>query len=80
VGDRDVYVHLDCDVLEPGLVPIEYEVAGGLTFESLRACATELAKRKVVGVEIAEFEAEWLDGRPGSPDRLIDAIAPLISS
>jgi arginase len=79
VGDRDVYVHLDCDVLEPGLVPIEYEVAGGLTFEALQACALELAKRKVVGVEIAEFEAEWRDGRPGSPDRLIDAIAPLFS-
>jgi arginase len=79
VGQRDVYVHLDCDVLEPGLVPLEYEVPGGLSFEALRACALELAKRKVVGVEIAEFEAEWLDGRPGSPERLIDAIAPLIS-
>jgi arginase len=78
VGDRDVYVHLDCDVLEPGLVPVEYQVPGGLTFDDLHACALELAKRRIVGVEIAEFEAEWLDGRPGSPDRLIDAIAPLI--
>ena len=80
VGERDVYVHLDCDVLEPGLVPIEYQVPGGLSFEDLRACATELAKRKIVGVEISEFESEWLDGRPGSPDRLIDAIAPLIKN
>jgi arginase len=79
VGARDVYVHLDCDVLEPGQVPIEYEVPGGLTLEGLHACARELARRKVVGVEIAEFEAEWLDGRPGSPEHLIDAIAPLFS-
>ena len=79
VGTRDVYVHLDCDVLEPGIVPLEYEVPGGLSLESLQACALELAKRKVIGVEIAEFEAEWRDGRPGSPDRLIDAIAPLFS-
>ena len=57
---------------------IEYQVPGGLSLEDLRACATELAKRKIVGVEISEFESEWLDGRPGSPDRLIDAIAPLI--
>jgi len=78
VGSRDVYVHLDCDVLEPGLVPIEYQVPGGLSLDDLSACATELAKRKVIGVEIAEFESEWLDGRPGSTDRLIDAIAPLI--
>jgi arginase family enzyme len=78
VGIRDVYVHLDCDVLEPGIVPIEYQVAGGLTLEELHACATMLAQRKIVGVEIAEFESEWLDGRPGSPDRLADAIAPLL--
>ena len=39
VGARDVYVHIDCDVLEPGIVPIEYQVTGGLTLENLRACA-----------------------------------------
>ena len=78
VGARDVYVHLDCDVLEPGIVPIEYQVSGGLSLEDLRACATVLAKRKVIGIEIAEFESEWLDGRPASPDRLVDAIAPLL--
>ena len=44
VGERDVYVHLDCDVLEPGIVPIEYQVTGGLTLEDLRACATVLAQ------------------------------------
>ena len=79
VGDRDVYVHLDCDVLEPGIVPLEYQVAGGLTLEDLRACAVELARRKVIGIEVAEFEAEWLDGRPASADALADAIAPLLS-
>jgi len=79
VGNREVYVHLDCDVLEPGLVPIEYQVPGGLTFEELRACAAELGKRRILGVEIAEFESEWLDGRPGSPERLVDALTPLLS-
>jgi arginase family enzyme len=79
VGARDVYVHLDCDVLEPGIVPLEYQVGGGLTLDDLRACATVLAQRKVIGVEVAEFESEWLDGRPASADRLADAIAPLVS-
>jgi arginase len=79
VGNRDVYVHLDCDVLEPGLVPIEYQVPGGLSFEDLNACARELRKRRVVGLEISEFESEWLDGRAGSPEKLVDAIAPLLS-
>jgi arginase len=79
VGARDVYVHLDCDVLEPGIVPLEYQVAGGLSLDDLRACATVLAQRKILGVEVAEFESEWLDGRPATPDRLADAIAPLLS-
>jgi arginase family enzyme len=78
VGARDVYVHLDCDVLEPGIVPVEYEVPGGLTLADLHACATELAKRRVIGIEIAEFECAWLDGRPAAPDPLVDAIAPLL--
>jgi arginase len=79
VAARDVYVHLDCDVLEPGIVPLEYQVPGGLTLAELHACATVLAERKVLGVEIAEFESEWLDGRPASPEQLADAIAPLLS-
>jgi len=78
VGNREVYVHLDCDVLEPGIVPIEYQVTGGLSLEDLRGCAAMLARHKVIGIEIAEFESEWLDGRPASPDRVIDAISPLL--
>ncbi len=78
VGNREVYVHLDCDVLEPGIVPIEYQVTGGLSLEDLRACAVMLARHKIIGIEIAEFESEWLDGRPASPDRVVDAIAPLL--
>jgi len=79
VGKRDVYVHLDCDVLEPGQVPLEYEVPGGLTFAELHACATELARRRVVGMEIAEFESQFKDGRPGDAEALVDAIAPLLT-
>jgi len=79
VGDREVYVHLDCDVLEPGLVPIEYEVPGGLSFADLRACAAELARRRIVGIEIAEFESHWLDGRPADTNGLIDAIEPMLT-
>jgi len=79
VGPREAYVHLDCDVLEPGLVPIEYEVPGGLSLSELQACAAELARRHVIGVEIAEFESHWRDGRPADPDILVDALAPLLA-
>ena len=76
---RPVYVHVDCDVLEPGSVPTEFSVPGGLTLEQLHQVAAVLADREVVGVEIAEFEHRPLrEGQPpASPASLLDALAPL---
>jgi arginase len=81
VGDRPVYVHLDCDVLEPGIVPTDYHVPGGLTLDDLRAIAELLAMNKVVGIEIGEFETSFEpDGEVFSPAALLDALAPLINA
>src|ERR1019366_1326739 len=81
VGDRPVYVHLDCDVLEPGIVPTDYRVPGGLTLDDLRAIAELLAMNKVVGIEIGEFETSFEpDGEAFSPAALLDALAPLINA
>ncbi|MCW7538068.1 arginase family protein [Aquabacterium sp. A7-Y] len=79
VGAHPVYVHLDCDVLEPGIVPTEYQVPGGLSLEQLAAASKVLAAQELIGLEIAEFEANW----PGSDlaaatDPLLDALAPLL--
>jgi arginase len=79
IGDRPVYFHLDCDVLEPGLVPTDYRVPNGLTFDELAGVARRLAKNAVVGVEVAEFEGSWADsGEPGNPRPLLDALSPLV--
>jgi arginase family enzyme len=79
IGQRPVYVHLDCDVLEPGLVPTEYSVADGLSFADLHAACAALARNEVVGLEVAEFEARWREtGEPASPTALIDALEPLL--
>lgn len=59
VGERPVYVHLDCDVLAPGVVPTEYAVPDGLTLDELHAACAALAVGEVVGLEVAEFEATW---------------------
>jgi arginase len=75
---RPAYVHLDCDVMEPGIVPTEYEVSGGLTLADLRAVAEVIAENEVIGLEIAEFESQWRDGRPGVPGPLLEALAPLL--
>jgi arginase len=79
VGDRPVYFHLDCDVLEPGLVPTDYRVPNGSTFDELASVARRLATNEVVGIEVAEFEGTWADtGDPGNPRPLLDALSPLV--
>jgi arginase len=80
VGGRPVYFHLDCDVLEPGLVPTDYRVPNGLTFDELAGVATRLAGNRVVGIEVAEFEGTWADsGATGNPQPLLDALSPLVA-
>jgi arginase family enzyme len=78
VCGRDVYVHLDCDVLDAGIVPTEYQVSGGLSLSDLGEACAVLADGKVLGLEITEFEAEWPDGRPGETCGLIEALRPLL--
>ncbi len=79
VAGRPVYVHIDCDVLEPDLVPSEYRVPGGLSLADLQAAAGVLARLEVVGLELTEYEASWAQRDvAASPDALLDALAPLL--
>lgn len=79
VADRPMYFHLDCDVLEPGLVPTDYRVPDGLSFDELSGVARRLAENTVVGVEVAEFEGVFADtGAAGDPRPLLDALSPLV--
>lgn len=81
VGDRPVYFHLDCDVLQPGIVPADYQVPNGLTLEDLVAVSQRLSHNPVVGIEIAEFEAAadpTDDSNYAQP--LIEAMAPLLAT
>lgn len=79
IGRRPVYLHLDCDVLNPGIVPTDYVHEGGLTLDDLAEAMTALAHSEVVGAEIAEFQNSWFPGdAPVSPNPLISALLPLI--
>lgn len=81
IAGRRIYIHLDCDVLEPDIVPTEYRSFGGLTLEDLRAASEVLAQQEIIGLEIAEYEATWArDESAASPTGLLDALHPLISS
>jgi arginase family enzyme len=81
VGNRPVYVHLDCDVLEPGLVPTDFRVDGGLSLQALHSVFSALSTTPLIGLEIAEFQYSWGPGfEPASPIDLVNAIQPLFTS
>lgn len=80
IGGRSVYVHLDCDVLNPGIVPTDYVHDGGLSLQDLQACCEVIAEGPFVGIEIAELQISWdVGGDPISPAPLLDALKPLLS-
>ena len=79
VGGRPAYVHLDCDVLEPGLVPTDYAVQGGLSLAQLREACAAIAMESVVGIEIAEFEDAGDDREAArAAALLLGALEPLL--
>lgn len=79
IGGRPVYVHIDCDVLSPNIVPTDYAHEGGLSLHDLRNACLAMARNDVVGVEIAEFQHAWTtDGLPVSPEPLLEALLPVM--
>ena len=81
IADRAIYVHIDCDVMEPGLIPTEYSVPDGLTLDELSAACSVIARNDIVGLEIAEFEAasnRAADETSIGP--LLNALQPLIAA
>ena len=81
VAGRPVYIHLDCDVLEPGIVPTDYVCPDGLSLQDIHEACVALARSEVIGVEIAEFQNAWHpEERPVSPAPLIEALEPVVNA
>ena len=79
IAGRPIYIHLDCDVLDAGIVPSDYQVKGGLSLSALRDVSEALIESEIVGIEIAEFQYAWeTDGLAVSPKEFLNAIAPLV--
>jgi arginase family enzyme len=67
------YVHLDCDVLDPEVMPAEFPAAGGLTEEKLYDLLDAVADScEVVGLEVTALNA------PERAARVADLIEPLL--
>lgn len=79
IAGRDVYVHIDCDVLNPGIVPSEFQVENGISLDDLATVCRAIADHHVVGLEISEFEATWPNGTSGDPKLVVTAIEALLT-
>ena len=76
-GER-VYVHLDCDVLDPAVLPATFPAPGGLSAPGLRALLAEVAgAAAVVGVEVTAF-APPADDAGRLADLVASALDPLL--
>lgn len=74
VGERKVWVHIDWDVLEPGYVPADYDVPGGLLPEQIGAILQALGPDRILGLELAEYQA------PDDPQLSRMALATIIKT
>jgi arginase family enzyme len=81
LGGQEVYVHLDCDVLDPDVLPAQFAVAHGLSDTGLRTLLGELRRScTVVGLEVTAFEAPEDDAERARRTALIAAIlGPLLA-
>jgi arginase len=71
---REVFVHLDCDVLDPSIVPARFAADGGLSDGGLRTLLGEVAEAAtLVGVEITAF------GAPELAERIAAVLEPLLA-
>lgn len=78
VAGRKVYIHLDCDVLDAGLIATEYQSPGGLSCAELAEAFALLADHDVLGLEVTEYENAWPNGEPSDPEPLRQAIEPVL--
>jgi arginase len=66
-----VYVHLDCDGLDPAVMPVQFPVPGGLAADEVRdVLAVLAAEGRLVGLEVTALE------HPGQADA-VAALLPM---
>ena len=81
IAGRPVYVHIDCDVLDPSIIPTDYRIPNGLTFAELRSTLEAIAQGEVLGLEVTEFDYSFTpDGPPATAaaKAVVDALSPIL--
>jgi arginase family enzyme len=70
-----VFIHLDLDILDPGILPSPFPAPGGLSDAGLRTLLTEIAAAcPILGCEIAGFHD------PSLTDLIATVVDPLVAT
>lgn len=80
VGDREVWIHIDWDVLEPGSVPAACRVPGGLLPEQVAAVLGAVRPDRVAGLELAELEATGTAADATAVAAILSTVEPLLGA
>jgi len=74
LAEREVFVHLDLDVLDPGVMPgLHWPVEGGFSDGGLRTLLAEVAEAAdIIGVEVTDLPA------PALARRVATIVEPLL--
>jgi arginase len=73
LAGREVFVHLDLDVLDPSILPVQFPAPGGLSDGGLRTLLAEVAGTcELIGCEITSF------GSPELTELIATVVDPLV--
>ncbi|TFB92293.1 MULTISPECIES: arginase family protein [unclassified Cryobacterium] len=79
VNGARVWVHIDWDVLEPGHVPADYTVPGGLLPTQLREILQAIQPEQFIGIEMAEFNVTGVDATDNlAVETILDIVNPVL--
>lgn len=78
IAGREVFVHFSADVLQPGIVLTDFQVANGLTIDTVAATARTLAAERVIGLQLSELEHDPTDRFNTSAQLVLEMLTPLL--
>jgi arginase family enzyme len=77
LNGASVWIHIDWDVLEPGYLPADYSVPLGLVPEQIKAIIDAIPPERILGIELAEFNASLSEEEN---KKAVDIILDIVSS
>ena len=79
LADDPVWIHIDWDVLEPGYLYEDHPVESGLLPSQIKDTLSMIAKEKILGIELAEFNAVIDESvNQNSIELILDLISPIL--